>query len=84
VHFGGHTSPVYVVAGGEEVFDAAIGQYLITVMDGGLTWLDTLATRATPERHSAIRRVFDEAIAEVRSRLPRGAHAHPGERPHAH
>jgi len=84
VHFGGHTSPVYVVAGGEEVFDAAIGQYLITVMDGGLTWLDTLATRATPERHNAIRRVFDEAIAEVRSRLPRGAHAHPGERPHAH
>ena len=86
VHLGAHTSPVYVVAGNEEVFDAAIGEYLITVMNGGLTWLDTLATRSDPARHAAIRNVFEEGIARVRERLPGGVHRHPGDhgRPHSH
>ena len=38
-------------------------------MEGGIAWLDTLATRDTPERHAAIRGVFEDAIAQVRARM---------------
>jgi hypothetical protein len=44
VNFAAHTSPVYVKAGRTDVFDAALGEYLITTMQGGVEWLDTLAT----------------------------------------
>jgi hypothetical protein len=68
-HIAAHTSAVYVKAGGADVFDNPTAEYLITTMSGGLAWLDTLATRDTPERHAAVRRVFEEAIAEVRARM---------------
>lgn len=71
VHFGAHTSPVYVRAEREDVFDNPTAEYLITVMEGGLTWLDTLAIPATPERHAATKRVFEEAMADLRSRMSR-------------
>jgi hypothetical protein len=38
-------------------------------MEGGIAWLDTLATRDTPERHAAIRRVFEDAIKQVRAKM---------------
>ena len=68
-HIAAHTSAVYVKAGGAEVFDNPTAEYLITTMAGGIEWLDTLATRDTPERHAAIKRVFEEAIQEVRAKM---------------
>ena len=68
-HIAAHTSAVYVKAGGAEVFDNPTADYLITTMQGGIAWLDTLATRDTPERHAAIRHVFEDAIAQVRTRM---------------
>ena len=70
VYFSAHTSPIYVKAGGNEVFNEALGQYLITTMEGGLEWLDTLATRADEHRHSAIKQVFHDAIGKVNSKMP--------------
>lgn len=68
-HIAAHTSAVYVKAGGADLFDNPTAEYLVTTMSGGLAWLDTLATRDTPERHAAIRGVFEDAIAEVRARM---------------
>jgi len=70
VYFSAHTSPIYVKAGGNEVFNEALGQYLITTKEGGLEWLDTLATRADEHRHSAIKQVFHDAIGKVNSKMP--------------
>jgi hypothetical protein len=68
-HIAAHTSAVYVRAGDAEVFDNPTAEYLITTMAGGMAWLDTLATRDTPERHAAVRRVFEEAIEQVRAKM---------------
>ena len=68
-HIAAHTSAVYVRAGGADLFDNPTAEYLITTMEGGIAWLDTLATRDSPERHAAIRAVFEEAIAQVRARM---------------
>jgi hypothetical protein len=70
VHFAAHTSPVYVKAGRTDVFDAALGEYLITTMQGGVEWLDTLATRADAARHASIRKVFTDAIGAVNKKMP--------------
>lgn len=83
VHFAAHTTPVFVQAKGDELFDGPTGQYLVTVMEGGLTWLDTLAIPAPPERHAAVRGVFEEAIAALQRRLG-GDHAHGGASHHGH
>jgi hypothetical protein len=69
-HIAAHTSAVYLKAGGADLFDNPTAEYLITTMEGGIAWLDTLATRDTPDRHAAIKGVFEEAIAQVRARLP--------------
>jgi hypothetical protein len=68
-HIAAHTSAVYVRAGGADLFDNPTAEYLITTMEGGIAWLDTLATRDSPDRHAAIRAVFEEAIAQVRARM---------------
>lgn len=71
-HIAAHTSAVYVKAGRSEIFDNPTAEYLITTMEGGIAWLDTLATRDTPERHAAVRSVFEQAIAEVRAKMAPG------------
>ena len=81
VHFAAHTSAVYVKAGQTEVFDASLGEYLITTMQGGVEWLDTLATRADAERHATIRKVYTDAIGVVRKKMP---HSHDGGPLHTH
>jgi hypothetical protein len=67
-----HTSPVYVVADGTELFSPTEAAYMVTLLDGTLTWLDELAIPAGPERHGRVRQVFVEA----RDRLSRRLHAH--------
>jgi hypothetical protein len=80
-----HTSPVYVVAGGEELFSPSDATYLLTMLEGGLTWLDTLSIAADPERHARHRRVFRDALGRVRERLHRHGPRHgPRHAPDAH
>jgi len=75
-----HTTPVYAVAGGAEQFDASDGSYLLTLVEAGLTWMDTLATRPDPERHARNRRVFEDARDRLHARL----HAGGGDHSHDH
>lgn len=55
-----HTSPIYLVGGRERERTPDLA-YLQTVVEGGLTWLDTLATRADPATHRRLRRTFLDA-----------------------
>jgi hypothetical protein len=55
-----HTSPVYL--GAPRIAPSpSDASYLANVLDGGLAWLDTLATRADPALHERIRAVFLDA-----------------------
>ena len=75
-----HTTPVYAVAGGEALFTPSDGAYLLTLVEAGLTWMDTLATRPDPERHARNRRVFEDARDRLHARLHAHGegHTHPG------
>lgn len=75
VNVAAHTSPVYVVVGDQELFNPSDATYMMTILDGGLTWLDTLATRADAERHAGVRQVFEHAKAHLQGRL----HSHGNE-----
>jgi hypothetical protein len=66
VNFGAHTSPVYVVINNEEPFDFPTSQYLITVMEGGLAWLNTLSVIDSSERHKIIEEVFKSSIDQIK------------------
>ena len=71
-----HTSPVYVVAGGQELFSPSDATYMLTLLEGGLTWLDTLSIPADPERHARNRKVFEDARDHLHGRLHSHAHTH--------
>lgn len=83
-HIAAHTSPVFVKAQGETLFDNPTAEYLVTVMEGGIAWLDTLATRAEPARHAAVLSVFEEAIADVRGKQHEHGHSPEHGHPHSH
>ena len=72
IHVAAHTSPVYVVAGGQELFNPSDATFMLTLLDGGLTYLDTLSIPASAEKHERIKAVFRAAQAELHRRL----HAH--------
>ena len=63
-----HSSPVYVSVGGRGAFEPADGQYLMTHMEGGITW----AQRIGVFREEAVRErliaLFREAQEEVERR----------------
>ncbi len=64
-----HTSPVYVRVPGQELFSGAAATYMLTLVEGARTWLDTLATRPDPERFARVHRVFEEAKQHLHERL---------------
>ena len=51
-----HTSPVYFTSPGKELFSAPIAAYMLTLIDGTDKWVETIATRADPERYGRIRK----------------------------
>jgi hypothetical protein len=77
-----HTSPVYVVAGGADLFSPSDATYMLTLLEGGLTWLDTLSIPADPERHARNRRVFEEARDSLHRRLHANGQGHGHDHPH--
>jgi hypothetical protein len=65
VQMAAHTSPIYLV--GDRHVDARDDiAYLRTIVAGGLTWLDTLATRGDRSSQRRIRTVFNSADHELR------------------
>ena len=64
-----HTSPVYVVAGGQPPCNRSDAAYLDILLEGGIAWLDTLAIPADPARHEEIRQVFRRAQAMLGEKM---------------
>jgi len=76
VHLSGHTSPIYITVGNDEVFNPVIGKYLITTMEGGVEWLETLATPSNPKQMDSIKGIFETAIKHVEIKSNRTKHKH--------
>jgi hypothetical protein len=70
VHIAAHTSPVYVKVGDDGgPFSPSDAAYMLTMLEGGLTWLETLAIPADPERQAAIQNIFGSAHRDLHRRL---------------
>jgi len=69
VNVAAHTSPVYITVGAERPFSERDATYMMTLLDGGLAWLDTLSIPADPERQAKIRQVFLAAREQLHQRL---------------
>lgn len=64
-----HTSPVYIVVPGQELFSPPAAAYFLTLIDGAQTWVENLAIRPDPQRFEKIRRLFVDARAELHRRM---------------
>ena len=51
---------------------------MLTLIDGGLTWLDTLSVPASAEHQARIRGVFQAARTQLEGRLAHHSHRHSG------
>jgi hypothetical protein len=69
IHIAAHTSPVYVRCGEAELFNPSDATYMLTLIDGGLLWLDKLAIPASHEQHQRVRKVFEDASEALHHRL---------------
>jgi len=65
----GHTSPIYVLVPGTELFSPSDATYMLTLIDGGLTYLDTLSVRYDDERHREMKAVYRHARDHLLGRL---------------
>jgi len=66
-----HTSPVYIAASGKRLFSPSDATYMLTLIDGGLTYLDTLSVRYSEQRHREMKAVYRKAQAALRARMPK-------------
>jgi len=64
-----HTSPVYIVVPGQELFSPPAAAYFLNLIDGAQTWVESLATRPDTERFEKTVRLFRDARAELHRRL---------------
>ena len=64
-----HTSPVYLHVPGQEPFSPPAAAYLLTLIEGSLTWVENLSTQPDPERLDRIRQVFLQAQAKLHQRM---------------
>lgn len=76
IHLGAHTSPIYVTCGDSAVFSPVDATYMLTLIDGGLTYLSTLSVRYDEKRHREMKSIFERARAEI----VRRKEEHPGPR----
>ena len=64
-----HTSPVYLCVAGQELFSVPVASYMLTLIDGAQSWVESLAIQPDPERLERVRKVFEHARAKLHSRL---------------
>jgi hypothetical protein len=67
-----HTSPVYLVVPGQEVFSPQSAAYMLALIDGSQAFVENLAVRPDAERFAQVRKVFEDARGQLHRRL----HAH--------
>jgi len=64
-----HTSPVYVRVPRQELFSAPVAKYLLTLIEGGQTYVETLAIQPDHDRFIRTLKVFQDARAALHHRL---------------
>jgi len=72
-----HTSPVYVTCGTDRPFDGPAMEHMLGLVEGGIEYIDTLATNFDEDSRRRMVKLFDEARRELRGRLlVEGGHSH--------
>jgi len=72
-----HTSPVYVECGRERPFDGPAAQHMLTLVEGGIEYLNNLATVFDESSRRRMVKLFDEVRHELKGRLlVEGGHSH--------
>jgi hypothetical protein len=61
VNVGAHTSPIYLVVDNQEVFNPSDAVYIMTLLHGGMEWVDTLSIRGSEDQHHRLHAVFENA-----------------------
>ena len=64
-----HSSPVYVVVPGEDLFSAPAAAYMLTLIDGAELWARNLATRTSPDTLARVLGVFTSARGRLHQRM---------------
>jgi len=62
--------------GDQDQFSLPDATYMMTMLDGGMAWLDTLSIPADPQRQARIRGVFQQAKEALHQRLHAAGHSH--------
>ncbi|MBM4041499.1 MAG: hypothetical protein FJ290_23605 [Planctomycetes bacterium] len=64
-----HTSPVYVKVGDTRAFDGPAAEHMLALVEGGVEYLNTLATAFDEASRKRLVGLYKEAQAELRGRL---------------
>ncbi|NOZ23058.1 MAG: CehA/McbA family metallohydrolase, partial [Planctomycetes bacterium] len=82
-----HTSPVYVKCGRTRAFDGPAAEHMLALVEGGIEYLNTLATVFDERSRKRMVKLFNEARRELKGRLvveAKHAHHHGSEPYHTH
>ena len=79
-----HASPVYIVVDGAELYNPSSATYMLTLLEGGMTWVDTLSIPADPQTHQRVRGVFEQAQQSLHTRMHTAGTHHQHAHGHQH
>ena len=64
-----HTSPVYLKVGDTRAFDGPAAEHMLALVEGGIEYLNTLATAYDERSRKRMVKLFNEARQELKGRL---------------
>jgi len=64
-----HTSPIYLQCGDTRAFDGPAAEHMLSLVEGGIEYLQTLATAFDEASRKRMVKLFQEAQQELRGRL---------------
>jgi hypothetical protein len=76
VHLAAHTSPVYISVAQTRLFQREHAEFMLTMLEGGLTWLDNLSIPPQADQQDRNRKIFIRAHDELHRLMK--AHSHIG------
>lgn len=66
---GAHTSPVYIKCGQTRAFDGSAAEHMLALVEGGIEYMNTLATVFDESSRKRMVKLFKEAQKELKGRL---------------
>lgn len=71
-----HSSPVYLAVPGQDLFSPPAAAYMLALIDGSQAFVENVAIRPDPERFARVRKIFEDARAQLHRRLHSHGIAH--------